>query len=114
TIAALPFRDGAFPCVLCSEVVEHVPVEWPSLDELVRVTAPGGRLVIGTPDYGRWEWNALEWAYGKVAPNAYADEHITHYTHDELRAILTGKGLEYEETRYVGRGEMILAFRKDR
>ncbi|MFM9106974.1 MAG: glycosyltransferase [Chloroflexota bacterium] len=114
TIAALPFRAGAFPCVLCSEVVEHVPVEWPSLDELERVLAPGGRLVLGTPDYARWEWNALEWAYGKVAPNAYADEHITHYSHASLVGQMESRGLRHEETRYVGRGEMIIAFRKGR
>lgn len=113
TIAALPFRDGAFSCVLCSEVVEHVPKEWPSLDELARVLAPGGRLVLGTPDYARWEWNALEWAYSKVAPNAYADEHITHYEHDQLVALMNARGLRHEETRYVGRGEMILALRKE-
>lgn len=112
TIAALPFRDGAFPCVVCSEVVEHVPYEWPSLDELARVIAPGGRLVLGTPDYARWEWNVLEWAYGKAAPNAYADEHITHYTHASLVAEMERRGMRHEETRYVGRGEMILAFRK--
>jgi dolichol-phosphate mannosyltransferase len=113
TIAALPFPDESFPCVLCSEVVEHVPREWPSLDELARVTAPGGRLVLGTPDYARWEWIALEWGYGKVAPNGYADEHITQYTHEDLVVEMTRRGFRHEETRYVGRGEMILAFRKD-
>lgn len=46
---ALPFPDGAFDLVLCSEVLEHIP--GPSLTqacrELVRVTA--SQLLIGVP-----------------------------------------------------------------
>ena len=61
--------------------------------------APGGRLVLGTPDYSRWEWVYLEKLYGKVAPGAYADEHISHYTRDELIELLEGKGLRHEATR---------------
>ena len=36
---ALPFRDASFPCVLCSQVIEHVPKDSPILDELCRVAA---------------------------------------------------------------------------
>ncbi len=46
-------RTRSFPCVLCSQVIEHVPKESPILDELCRALAPGGRLVLGTPDYAR-------------------------------------------------------------
>src|SRR5712691_1602721 len=48
---ALPFADGAFPCVLCSQVIEHIPKESLILDELCWVLAPGGRLVLGTSDF---------------------------------------------------------------
>ena len=108
----LPFRDGAFPCVLCSEVIEHVPKESPVLSELDRVLAPGGRLVVGTPDYARREWVTLEKIYGKVAPGGYADEHIAHYTRDELVSLFGRRGYALEATRYILRGELILAFRK--
>ena len=47
----LPFPDASFSCVLSSEVIEHVPKESPMIDELCRVLKPGGRLVLGTPDY---------------------------------------------------------------
>jgi len=52
----LPIRSEAFPCVLCSQVIEHVPKESPILEELIRTLAPSGRLVLGTPDYANWEW----------------------------------------------------------
>jgi len=109
---ALPFRDASFPCVLCSEVIEHVPKDSPILDELCRVLAPGGRLVLGTPDYARWEWVTIEKLYGIAAPGGYAEEHITHYTHDELVELFQQRGFKHEATRYILHGELILAFRK--
>jgi len=108
----LPFRDAAFPCVVCSQVIEHVPKESPILDELCRVLAPGGRLVLGTPDYARWEWVWMEKLYGKVAPGAYADEHIAHYTRDELARLMESRGFKLEAIRYILRGELIMVFRK--
>ena len=109
---SLPFADASFPCVLCSQVIEHVPKESPILGELVRVLRPGGRLVLGTPDYANWEWVATEWLYGKVAPGAYADEHIAHYTREELIGRFAALGFTHEATRYILRGELILALRK--
>ena len=108
----LPFADGAFPCVVCSQVIEHVPKDSPIIDELCRVLAPGGRLVLGTPDYARWEWVWMEKLYGKVAPGAYADEHIAHYTRAELEDNMTRRGFKLEAVRYILRGELIMAFRK--
>jgi SAM-dependent methyltransferase len=82
------------------------------IDELCRVLAPGGRLVLGTPDYDRWEWVWMEKAYGIAAPGGYADEHISHYTRRGLLETFERKGYGHEATRYILRGELILAFRK--
>lgn len=111
---ALPFDDESFPCVLCSQVIEHVPKDSPILDELCRVLAPGGRLVLGTPDYSTWEWVTLEKLYGFFAPGGYADEHISHYTRDELVTMFEQRGFTLEATRYILHGELILAFRKSK
>jgi dolichol-phosphate mannosyltransferase len=108
----LPFGNETFSCVLCSQVIEHVPKDSPILDELERVLTPGGRLVLGTPDYDHWEWVYIEKIYGMVAPGGYADEHIAHYTYCELVEYFEKRGFILEETRYILRGEMILAFRK--
>jgi SAM-dependent methyltransferase len=112
SIFHLPFRDGAFSCVVCSQVIEHIPKDPVVLDELCRVLAPGGRLILGTPDYDRWEWRATEALYGRLAPGGYADEHIAHYTRDELLAVFHTRGYTHEATRYVLRGELILGLRK--
>lgn len=108
---ALPFRDASFSCVLCSQVIEHVPKDSPILDELCRVLRPGGRLVLGTPDYANWQWVYIEKLYGLV-PGGYKDEHISHYTNAELVQIMRGRGLRFETERYILRGELIQAFRK--
>lgn len=107
----LPFGGRAFDAVVCSEVIEHVPREEVRLSEQVRVLAPGGLLILGTPDYGRRLWRALEWTYGKVFPGGYAKEHINRYTYQELRSELESLGLEVLDCRYVGRSEMIFKAR---
>ncbi len=109
---ALPFPDASFPCVLCSQVIEHVPMMPSMIDELCRALTPGGRLVLGTPDYDRWEWVWIEKAYGIAAPGGYADEHISHYTRKGLLDDFARRGYVHEATRYILRGELILAFRK--
>jgi SAM-dependent methyltransferase len=109
---ALPFADGSFPCVLCSQVIEHVPMVPSMIDELCRVLTPGGRLVLGTPDYDQWQWVWIEKAYGLAAPGGYADEHISHYTRKGLLEDFARRGYAHEATRYILRGELILAFRK--
>jgi len=39
----LPFEDGAFDVVCCTEVLEHIPDYEAAVDELRQVCAPGGR-----------------------------------------------------------------------
>ena len=48
--SALPFDDGAFDTVLSFQVFEHVEHESRYLSEIARVLAPGGTLVLATPD----------------------------------------------------------------
>jgi len=45
----LPFGDGTFDAVICSEVLEHLPDYRGALDEMLRVLRPGGRLAVSVP-----------------------------------------------------------------
>jgi dolichol-phosphate mannosyltransferase len=108
----LPFADESFEAVICSEVIEHVPDTPEVLQEMGRVLKPGGVLILGTPDYGRWLWWVLEWIYGLVLPGAYAQEHITHFTYRSLHERLVAAGYEVLDHAYVGYCELIFKARK--
>jgi len=56
-VFGLPFPDGRFDRVICSEVMEHVHDYEGALRELVRVLRPGGTIGITIPTA------TTEWAY---------------------------------------------------
>jgi len=112
SIFNLPVPTGSFPCILCSQVIEHVP-RTNVFHELDRALQPGGFLILGTPDYAKWQWLVIEWLYKILLPQAYADEHISHYTYQELfDEFVTRRGYQLEVTRYILQGELILGLRK--
>jgi len=47
--ACLPFKDGVFSHVVCSEVLEHLPDDRKALEELSRVMLTSGRLIVTFP-----------------------------------------------------------------
>jgi SAM-dependent methyltransferase len=56
----LPYADASFDVVILSEVVEHLPTWITVLHESGRVLAPGGHLVLSTPNvqrlHSRWRF----------------------------------------------------------
>ena len=112
SIFALPFRAGSFDFVICSEVIEHVPFDASLFDGFSSLLKEGGVLIVGTPDYGRLSWRVIERIYGLVLPNAYKDEHITHYDSRQLKRLLAEKGFLIEKCAYVFGSELIIRARK--
>ncbi|MFC1590033.1 glycosyltransferase [Candidatus Omnitrophota bacterium] len=115
TVFSLPFRDGSFHCVICSEVIEHIQKDKKIFDELTRVLKKDGTLVLGTPDYGSAVWRAIEALYKLIIPGGYADEHISHYSREEILKELSGYGYRTVGYKYILKGELIVkAIKKDR
>jgi dolichol-phosphate mannosyltransferase len=112
SVMALPMRDAGFDCVVCSQVIEHLSPDSVFFDELKRVLRPGGLLVLGTPDYDTIGWRTIEPLYGRIAPGAYKNEHMTRYTLSSLTELAARHGFEIVERAYVLRSELILALRK--
>jgi dolichol-phosphate mannosyltransferase len=112
SIFALPFSDGAFDCVICSEVIEHIASGDIPFLEMWRVLGEGGRLILGTPDYGKLSWCVIESVYHRLIPGGYADEHITQYTKEELVRSMEELGFVFTDVKYVLGSEMILLFVK--
>lgn len=48
---SLAFADETFDVVVSCETIEHVPDPWAALREMCRVTRPGGKLFLTTPNY---------------------------------------------------------------
>jgi dolichol-phosphate mannosyltransferase len=112
SVFALPFADQSFEQVLCSQVIEHLPMGPQPFVEMRRVLARDGRLILGTPDYGHLTWRITERLYKFFAPGAYADEHITHYTAGELVRMMEAQGLRFQCARYILNSELIMLFVK--
>ena len=47
---SLPFSDATFDLVTCNMVVEHLPAPFTTFQEMSRVLAPGGTLMVHTPN----------------------------------------------------------------
>ncbi|WP_280300910.1 class I SAM-dependent methyltransferase, partial [Nocardia abscessus] len=71
---ALPFRDDALDICFSSNVAEHVSKPWVMADEMVRVTRPGGLIVLsytvwhgpfGGHETGPWHYLGGEYAAGR-------------------------------------------------
>lgn len=52
----LPFRDGFFDLIVCSEVIEHLNKPANGVRELQRVLKPGGIAVISIPNLLSYYW----------------------------------------------------------
>jgi ubiquinone/menaquinone biosynthesis C-methylase UbiE len=50
----LPFADGVFDGCRAERVLQHLPDPAEALAEMVRVTRPGGLVLVGDTDWGGW------------------------------------------------------------
>lgn len=92
----LPFRDGAFDKVLCTEVLEHIADDEEGIRELYRVARPGAQVAVSVPRYGpeRVFWT-LSWEYWHTPGG-----HVRMYRPGEMARYLREQGFELYATRY--------------
>ncbi len=95
-VARLPFKDGAFDAVICSEVLEHIQDNRKAVRELIRVLKPGGELVISVP---RYLPERICWALSEAYHNEPGG-HIRIYKRRELQALLEVAGVTCRAIRY--------------
>ena len=82
----LPYEDDLFDLVWCSEVIEHLEAPSFSLRELVRVTRPGGRLILTTPNSYMWIF-ALLGTFGLSPAKLQREDHLHFFDLESFRAL---------------------------
>lgn len=101
----LPVPDDAVALCVSFQVIEHLHDIPGYLAELQRVTAPGGRILIATP-------NRLTFTPGSDTPvNPF---HTVEFTAAELTRLLTRSGLDVEVVQGVHHDGAIAAAEHDR
>jgi SAM-dependent methyltransferase len=76
-VRELPFEDGSFDLVVCFETIEHVPDPEAVLDELRRVMAVDGLLLVSTPNKHQY-----------LVENEF---HEREFFHEEFVALLKAR-----------------------
>ncbi|MBC8106769.1 MAG: methyltransferase domain-containing protein [Anaerolineae bacterium] len=85
TLTSLPLQSGWANLVICSEVLEHIEDDRRAIAEIVRVTAPGGHILITVP----------------TPPAAFDPAHVREgYLASELGSLLCDAGLRVLLTRH--------------
>ena len=100
-ILDFPAADGAFDVVFFNHVIEHIPDDSGALATVKRLLAPGGLLVLGTPNEGAWWWQL---AYRRAPDVRATTDHVHFYTAETLAGKVRAAGLDILEIEHMGWG----------
>jgi SAM-dependent methyltransferase len=110
---ALPFADDSVDVCLSSNVAEHVPDPWRMGREMLRVTRPGGLVVLSYTvwfgPFGGHEMGLTHYLGGARAAERYARKHGRRPKNDygsSLFAVSAADGLAWAEST----GTLVAAF----
>jgi ubiquinone/menaquinone biosynthesis C-methylase UbiE/uncharacterized membrane protein len=99
----LPFKNGEFDVVLCTDALHHIKQIERALDEMCRVVKPGGTLVIHEFDLKGWKGFFFYWF-----ERLFVDDSV-FITPAELQALLEKRGCVASYTRLSAMCFMIVA-----
>lgn len=93
----LPFGDGVFERIICSEVLEHLDDPATAAAELARVLKPGGMLAVSVPT------PVSEWVYYHSSDDYFNTPggHVRIFGAAGLARLLARQGLEVREVHFA-------------
>ncbi len=96
SVTKLPFKDGSFAKVICSEVLEHIPEDRMAVGELTRVLCKDGTIGISVPHHLAESicWKLSREYYG------FPGGHIRIYKTRELLHLADTAGLSVYGVRH--------------
>ena len=89
SVLELPFESASFDLAVSLDVIEHLADDRAALQELRRVVAPGGALLITVPAY-QWLWSRHD----------VVNHHYRRYTRASLLRVAEQAGWESVRTTY--------------
>jgi ubiquinone/menaquinone biosynthesis C-methylase UbiE len=102
-LEAIPFADGEFDLVLCSQVIEHVLHPDTGVGELARVLRPTGTLIISTDNARNYVTRTINAprtaavrALGLRGVRGRVESPAVSYTHRAFRELLERGGFAVE------------------
>ncbi|TMC54760.1 MAG: class I SAM-dependent methyltransferase [Chloroflexi bacterium] len=97
--AHVPFPNGSFDVVICSEILEHVPDLDAVLAEISRILVKGGRVYATMPNSLSDVWAPFHPLCRRVDQ---VEGHLRRMTRTEFIAALQSHGLQPTRVRYRG------------
>jgi len=99
----LPFADGTFSAVLCTNAFHHYPHPDRAIREMTRVLLPGGRLVLGDACSDRWPARMADSFLRRFEPG-----HVRLYRSAELGSFVQAADVHKVEMRRISEGAMAI------
>lgn len=87
----LPFPEGSFDVIWCSEVIEHLANPAFTLSEFRRVLKPGGRAVLTTPNSTFWLYALLK-LFGRTPRDVQHPGHKHFFSLRDIRSFGPAEG----------------------
>ena len=120
---AIPLADHTVDLVIAGEIIEHIAHSRRFLSEIHRVLAPGGRLLLSTPNIVSFKYR-VAFLLGRIPAHAARADytyragdpangwgHVRDYSFAELRMVLQDNGFKVTAERGTGlawRGQIVL------
>lgn len=97
---ATVFRGRTFDTVICGELIEHLENPYAFLRDVAPLIAPGGRLVLTTPN--PVSFPVLLFELLRSRRYFYTDDHRYYFTPRWVARLLSVSGYELQATKAVG------------
>ncbi|MDO8594550.1 MAG: class I SAM-dependent methyltransferase [bacterium] len=85
----LPFPDGSFDLIWCTEVIEHLDRHTLAISEMRRVLKPKGRMIITTPNSFFW-LHYLLLLFGLSNKDWQNEGHVNFFSLDDIKKLFPG------------------------
>jgi SAM-dependent methyltransferase len=91
--APLPYPNETFDLIWCSEVIEHLKDPEAFLKEVERITAPGGRLVLTTPNSAFWLYPLIK-LFGLKPKDVQHPGHLHFFNLSDMKRLFPSTTIE--------------------